>query len=195
MPQPLIPRRERGRGRGARMGRLPADDHVAGLAAQAHVQLVPGQLFDVGGIGQPLLLMLQRAQLAVEDLALGLQLVDLPALGDVLAHRVGEAERDRADHHGEHRGPAGEPRPVPALRAAQRRDHGPAGVLGKAVAPALICPQLVATARSAMVVSSVSPDRWLIMHAKPLRWASETASRVSVIVPIWLTLTRRAFAL
>ena len=79
------------------------------------MQLVPGQLFDVRGIGQPLLLMLQRLQLAIEHLAFGLQLVDLPALGDVLADRVGEAERDRADHHGEHRGPAGEPDPVPAL--------------------------------------------------------------------------------
>jgi hypothetical protein len=28
--------------------------------------------------------------------------------------------------------------------------------------PVLICPQLVATARSAMVESSVSPERWLM---------------------------------
>src|SRR5438046_1811965 len=27
-----------------------------------------------------------------------------------------------------------------------------------------------------MVVSSVSPERWLIMQAKPLRWASDTAA-------------------
>ncbi len=100
------------------------------------MQLVPGQLFDVGGIGQPLLLVLERPELAVEHLALGLQLVDLPALGDVLAHRVGEAERDRADHHGEHGGPAGEPDPVPARRAAQRAGHGSPGVLGKAARPA-----------------------------------------------------------
>lgn len=37
-------------------------------------------------------------------------------------------------------------------------------VFGEAVErarlPVLICPQLVATARSAMVASSVSPDRW-----------------------------------
>ena len=33
-----------------------------------------------------------------------------------------------------------------------------------AVAPVLIWPQLVATARSAIVVSSVSPERWLIMQ-------------------------------
>ena len=35
----------------------------------------------------------------------------------------------------------------------------------RAGAPVLICPQLVATARSAMVVSSVSPDRCDITQA------------------------------
>ena len=34
----------------------------------------------------------------------------------------------------------------------------------RAGAPVLIWPQLVATARSAIVVSSVSPERWLIMQ-------------------------------
>ena len=34
----------------------------------------------------------------------------------------------------------------------------------RAGAPVLICPQSVATARSAIVVSSVSPERWLIMQ-------------------------------
>ncbi len=34
----------------------------------------------------------------------------------------------------------------------------------RAGAPVLICPQPVATARSAIVVSSVSPERWLIMQ-------------------------------
>ena len=33
----------------------------------------------------------------------------------------------------------------------------------RAGAPVLICPLPTATARSAMVVSSVSPDRWLII--------------------------------
>ena len=64
----------------------------------------------------------------------------------------------------------------------------------RAGAPVLIWPQLVATARSAIVVSSVSPERWLIMQRKPLRWASSTESRVSVSEPIWLTLTSRALA-
>ena len=80
--------------------------------------------------------MLQGMQLAIEHLAFGLQLVDLPALGDVLADRVGEAERYRADHDREHRRPAGEPGPVPARWAAKRWGHGRAGVLGNAVAPA-----------------------------------------------------------
>ena len=34
----------------------------------------------------------------------------------------------------------------------------------RAGAPVLICPHPVATARSAIVVSSVSPERWLIMQ-------------------------------
>ena len=46
-----------------------------------------------------------------------------------------------------------------------------------------------------MVVSSVSPERWLIMLRNPARWASSTASRVSVSEPIWLTLTSSALAL
>ena len=64
----------------------------------------------------------------------------------------------------------------------------------RAGAPVLIWPQLVATARSAIVVSSVSPDRWLITQLYWLRWASVTAFSVSVIVPIWLTLTSSEFA-
>jgi hypothetical protein len=59
----------------------------------------------------------------------------------------------------------------------------------------LICPQLVATARSAIVVSSVSPDRWLIIAAIAVRSArGATASRVSVRVPIWFTFTSMALA-
>ena len=42
------------------------------------------------------------------------------------------------------------------------------------------------------MVSSVSPERWLIMHVKPARCAMLTASRVSVKEPIWLTFTSRA---
>ena len=60
--------------------------------------------------------------------------------------------------------------------------------------PVLICPQLVATARSAMVASSVSPERWLITFVKPARWAISTARIVSVSEPIWLTFTSMEFA-
>src|SRR4051794_13368351 len=63
-------------------------------------------------------------------------------------------------------------------------------VLGDPVGPArragLICPALVATATSAMVVSSVSPERWLTMLVKAWVLASSIASSVSVSVPIWL---------
>jgi hypothetical protein len=63
------------------------------------MQSVPGQLLDVGGIVEPLLLPLQRPQLLQRHLPLRHQLVDLPPLGDVLPHRVGQAQRDRADDH------------------------------------------------------------------------------------------------
>ena len=64
----------------------------------------------------------------------------------------------------------------------------------RAGAPVFSWPALVATARSAMNVSSVSPERWLIMQANPARCAMLTASNVSLTVPIWLTLTSRALA-
>ena len=100
------------------------------------MQPVSGLLLDVGVAGQPLLLGLKPAEAGGDRLPLRLQLIDLTALGDVLPDRVGEAERDRANHHGEHRRPAGEPGPIPARWAAKRWDHGRAGVLGKAAAPA-----------------------------------------------------------
>ena len=61
-------------------------------------------------------------------------------------------------------------------------------------APALIWPTPVATARSAIVASSDSPERWLIIERYPCRVASPIVSRVSLSVPIWLTLIRIAFA-
>src|ERR1700756_4941705 len=60
--------------------------------------------------------------------------------------------------------------------------------------PVLICPQLVATARSAIVVSSVSPERCEKTVRQPDRCAISTASSVSDKVPIWLTLTSKALA-
>ena len=64
----------------------------------------------------------------------------------------------------------------------------------RAGAPVLIWPAPVATARWAIVVSSVSPERCEITAAKPASCASRIASRVSLSVPIWLSLTRIAFA-
>src|SRR6202030_4555387 len=55
--------------------------------------------------------------------------------------------------------------------------------------PVLICPQLVATAKSAIVVSSVSPERCEKTVPQPARCAISTASSGSHRVPIWLTLT------
>ena len=45
-----------------------------------------------------------------------------------------------------------------------------------------------------MVVSSVSPERWDTIAVYPARLAIWMASRVSVRVPIWLTLMRMEFA-
>ena len=64
----------------------------------------------------------------------------------------------------------------------------------RAGAPALICPALTATARSAIVVSSVSPERCEITVAYEAPLARATVSSVSVSVPIWLSLTKMALA-
>ena len=60
--------------------------------------------------------------------------------------------------------------------------------------PVLIWPVLRPTARSAMVVSSVSPERCEMTALKPAFSAMATASSVSVSVPIWLSLTSTEFA-
>lgn len=54
----------------------------------------------------------------------------------------------------------------------------------------LIRSLLIATARSAIVVSSVSPLRWLIIVRQPPLCANATASSVSVSVPDLVDLTR-----
>src|SRR5947208_3170242 len=61
--------------------------------------------------------------------------------------------------------------------------------------PVLICPALVATARSAMNVSSVSPERCEIIEWYPDLRPSSIASIVSVTLPIWFSLIRIAFAM
>ncbi len=58
--------------------------------------------------------------------------------------------------------------------------------------PVLIWPAQVATARSAMVVSSVSPERCEITLRYPACRAISTASSVSVTEPIWFSLTSSA---
>src|SRR6202035_5403989 len=58
------------------------------------------------------------------------------------------------------------------------------------IEPVLICPAPVATARSAMVVSSVSPERWETTKVKPAARAISMVSSVSLSVPIWLSLIR-----
>src|SRR3989442_4009784 len=61
-------------------------------------------------------------------------------------------------------------------------------------APVLIWPAPVATTRSEMVVSSVSPERWEITTEYPFARASSIVASASVSVPIWFTLTRMEFA-
>src|SRR6266576_2159792 len=60
--------------------------------------------------------------------------------------------------------------------------------------PVLICPTPEATAKSAMNVSSVSPERCEITAPYPLVRASSMHCNVSVSVPIWFTLIKMAFA-
>ena len=49
------------------------------------------------------------------------------------------------------------------------------------------CPVESPTTRSAMKVSSVSPDLWETITPQPLAWASLHASILSVTLPIWFT--------
>ena len=60
--------------------------------------------------------------------------------------------------------------------------------------PVLICPAFVATAISAIVVSSVSPDLCEIIVLYPFSFASSIVSNVSVSVPIWFGFINILFA-
>ena len=64
----------------------------------------------------------------------------------------------------------------------------------RAGAPVLISPLPQPTERSAMVESSDSPDLWETTTLYPLAKLIAAASPASVIVPIWLTFSRRALA-
>src|SRR5581483_8673556 len=61
--------------------------------------------------------------------------------------------------------------------------------------PVLIWPAPVATARSAINGSSVSPERCETIEVYPAPAAIAIASRVSVRLPIWFTLIRIEFAM
>lgn len=75
------------------------------------MQPVARQLLDVGRIAQALPLGFETAYLPGDLHSLRLKLVDLPALGDVLANRVSKAQHDRAEEDGKDGCPAGETRP------------------------------------------------------------------------------------
>ena len=62
------------------------------------------------------------------------------------------------------------------------------------IEPVLIWPAFVPTAMSAMVESSVSPERWLMTAVQPARLAISIAAKVSLNVPIWLILISTEFA-
>ena len=61
-------------------------------------------------------------------------------------------------------------------------------------APVLICPAFTATAISAIVVSSVSPERCEITVVYPFSLANWIVSNVSVKEPIWFGLINILFA-
>ena len=87
---------------------------------------------------------------------------------------------------------------IPSAVAELAFDAQQAVVLGHALASGdgagLDLAGAIATARSAMVVSSVSPDRCETTADQPAPRASSMASRVSVSVPIWLSLMRTELA-
>ncbi len=64
----------------------------------------------------------------------------------------------------------------------------------RAGAPVLIWPAPVATERSLMKESSVSPERWEMMVPYPYRLARAMTLSVSERVPIWFSLMRTALA-
>ena len=121
-------------GLGRAVPRPAADDHVAGLARACTYAACPGLLLHVGR-------MLSSCCCCCSDRSCASVISRCaPAgrsagLGDVLPHRVGQAQRDRADHYRQHRGPAGQPGPVRWRRPPALRHHCADGVRGKAAAP------------------------------------------------------------
>src|SRR5947208_146356 len=197
---------------------VPGHDGERDLARHDHAEALPGQALQVGRVVEPLNALGQALVLMLEQLGLALELADLGAVGEQLPEREQHRDEERRDHHPQDRrarGEHGAPCDGVADRAHVRlRSESPPAYrapspssssirsswLYLAVrspregAPVLICPAFVATARSAIVVSSVSPERWLITTPYEACWAIRTTSRVSVSVPIWFSLTRMAFA-
>src|SRR6266540_6432691 len=199
-----------GIGGSAASGRRQLEHLLAGLDQP---QLLAGDLLEVVGVGpeavhvgrQPSGFNAERAHLALERLHLLLERPDareaLPAVG-------GEGQREHRQHRrAEKTQPARAHRPWPPKAA--RPGQTAAGPSSSSMRrswlyfavrsprerePVLICPALTATARSATKVSSVSPERCEMTVPQPARFASSTASSVSVSVPIWFTLTRTALA-
>ena len=60
--------------------------------------------------------------------------------------------------------------------------------------PVFICEEFVATAKSAIKVSSVSPDLCEIIDLNPFLCAKSITFKVSVNVPIWFGLINIEFA-
>src|SRR5262245_37935447 len=186
---------------------------VHALARLHEPELLAGDLLDVFRIrAQPLhfdgesgRVGSQHDDLALESLRF---LLERPHAGEALSAIGGQ----RDDQHHQDRRPQ-EPRQAQAHRArppkAARPGHTAEGPSSSSIRrswlylavrspresePVLICPALTATERSAMNVSSVSPERCEITVPQPARLASSTASSVSVRVPIWFTFRSTALA-
>src|SRR5918992_1093045 len=194
------------------------DGHEGDLALLHHPQASPSQELQVLGVAETLDAKLERRSLLLQRVHLLLQGDDLGLLSEVLPQRDRHGGGQGHHEDGQEQGPAGQAGPRAtyggAARAQDRNLRYGADPAYRAVspssssirsrrlyfavrspregAPALIWPAPVATARSAMVVSSVSPDRWETTRPKPASAAWETTSRASVSVPIWLTFTRMA---
>src|SRR5918999_708860 len=194
------------------------DGHEGDLPLLHHPQAPAGQEFQVLGIVEALDALLEGRSLLLQGDHLPLQGGDIGLLPEVLAQGHGRGGGQGEHQDGQDQGPAREAGPGPlhgrAPRSQRRNLRYGADPAYRAVsprsssirtrrlylavrspregAPALIWPAPVATPRSAMVVSSVSPDRWETTRPNPASAAWETTSRASVSVPIWLTFTRMA---
>jgi hypothetical protein len=81
------------------------------------VESVAGLLLDVDRAVQQPAFRLELPLSQPDLVALGKQQVNLPALGNILTHRVSQAERDAAEHNDQNRRAAGE------MRSSARHGH------------------------------------------------------------------------